>query len=92
MFVRGLMRLLYYAVVAYVIFSVYRFFKNLGRPRAKPPEPDRLTGVMVKDEACQMYLPRSDALRETIDGRDYFFCSKECRKKFLDERKRGPLD
>jgi YHS domain-containing protein len=42
---------------------------------------------MVKDEACLTYVPKEDALREVIDGREYFFCSKECRKKFLSDRK-----
>jgi uncharacterized protein len=89
MFIRGLFRLMYYAVVAYIIFSVYRFLKNLGKPRRRPQEPARLSGVMVKDEACQTYLPRNEALRDVIDGQEYFFCSKDCRQKFLDERKRA---
>jgi YHS domain-containing protein len=90
MFIRGLFRLMYYAIVAYVIYSIYKFIKNLGRPRSRPSEPARLSGVMVKDEACQTYLPRNEALRDVIDGREYFFCSKDCRQKFLEERKRGP--
>jgi YHS domain-containing protein len=89
MFIRGFFRLMYYAIVAYIIFSVYRFLKNLGKPRRRPQEPARISGVMVKDEACQTYLPRSEALRDVVDGQEYFFCSKDCRQKFLDERKRG---
>ena len=54
---------MYYAVVAYIIYSFYRFLKNLGRPRRQPQEPARISGVMVKDESCQTYLPRSEALR-----------------------------
>lgn len=80
---------MYYAVVAYIIYSFYRFLKNLGRPRRQPQEPARISGVMVKDESCQTYLPRSEALREVVDGREYFFCSKDCRQKFLEERKRA---
>ena len=80
---------MYYAVVAYIIYSVYQFLKNLGKPRRAPREPARISGVMVKDEACQTYLPRSEALRDVIDGREYFFCSKDCRQKFLEERKRA---
>jgi YHS domain-containing protein len=87
MFIRGLFRLFYYAVMAYVVYSVYRFFKNLGRPRQGAKPRAQLSGVMVKDEACQIYLPKDQALRETIGGREYFFCSKECREKFLQERK-----
>ena len=54
---------MYYAVVAYIIYSVYQFLKNLGKPRRAPQEPARISGVMVKDESCQTYLPRSEALR-----------------------------
>jgi YHS domain-containing protein len=89
MFIRGFFRLIYYAIVAYLIYSAYLFLKNLGKPRRKPQETARLSGVMVKDEACQTYLPRNEALRDVIDGREYFFCSKDCRQKFLDERKRS---
>ena len=89
MFIRGLFRLMYYAIVAYIIYSVYRFLKSLGRPRRPPQEPARLSGVMVKDEACQTYLPRNEALRDVIDGQEHFFCSKDCRQKYLDERKRS---
>jgi YHS domain-containing protein len=44
---------------------------------------------MVKDEACNIYLPKEDAIREIIDGKEHFFCSHECRKKFLEQRKSG---
>jgi YHS domain-containing protein len=37
-----------------------------------------VTDVMVKDPVCGMYLPRGDAIRETIDGRTFYFCSQEC--------------
>jgi YHS domain-containing protein len=86
----GILRLIYFAVWAYFAFIVYRFVRNIwrriSRPAPKAAKP-RLSGVMVKDEACLTYVPKEDALREVIDGREYFFCSKECRKKFLSDRK-----
>lgn len=87
---QGILRLIYFAVWAYFFFIVYRSVRNLWRKIA-PPQPKtpqhRLSGVMVKDEACLTYVAKEDALREMIDGREYFFCSKECRKKFLGDRK-----
>lgn len=88
MFIRGFFRLFYYIFVAYMIFSVYRFVIGLGRKRPAAKDPARLSGIMVKDETCQIYLPRENAFRETVDGREYFFCSKECRKKFFKEGQR----
>ncbi len=85
MFIRGLLRLLYYGALVYLAFTVYRLL--FGSARRKAASRKKLSGVMVKDETCQTYLPREDALRETFEGREYFFCSKACRQKFLDERK-----
>ena len=88
----GLMKLIFYAVWAYIIYSVYRFVRNIWRRIAPPPakpEPRRVSGVMVKDEACGTYIPQDEALRETVGGKEYFFCSKECRTKFLNELKKS---
>jgi uncharacterized protein len=41
-----------------------------------------LDGEMVKDPCCETYIPRDSAIRARIDGRDYYFCSKECLRKF----------
>jgi YHS domain-containing protein len=42
---------------------------------------------MVKDEVCNTYLPREDAIREVIKGEEHFFCSNDCRQKFLEAKK-----
>jgi len=36
---------------------------------------------MVKDEVCGTYIPREEALTETRDGVERFYCSEECRRK-----------
>jgi YHS domain-containing protein len=89
MFIRGFFRLLYYIFWVVLIYSIYRWIRGAARRVSRPPRTDpRLSGHMVKDETCQTYLPKEEALREMIDGREYFFCSKECRTKFLEERKK----
>ncbi len=84
-------RLVTYTILAYAVYLIYRFLRNLGRavrPPDRPPEP-RLTGTMVKDEACGTYIPKEGAIRDLIDGEERFFCSKECRGKFIAERKKA---
>jgi YHS domain-containing protein len=83
MFIRGLFRLVYYAFSAYLVWSVYRLLTGASRRKARPAAKPRLSGMMVKDEICQTYLPKENALRETSDGREHYFCSPECRTKFL---------
>ena len=44
--------------------------------------------IMVKDPACGVYLPESDAIKAKIKGETHYFCSEECIAKF----KRGIKD
>lgn len=82
-----MIRFIYYAFLAYVIYLIYKFFQNLAKRTMPPQQTPRLSGMMVKDEACNTYVPKEEALREVIGGKEYFFCSKECRKKFLEQMK-----
>lgn len=86
---RGVFRLLYYAMLAYFVYAVYKFLLGLGRRRRPSKPATRLSGMMVKDEACETYIPKEEAIREVIDGKEYFFCSKDCRRKILDQVKKS---
>ena len=79
----GLFRLVVYAFVAYLVWKFIR--KAFAPPASNSPSPraGARSGVMVKDEVCQTYLPREDAIPAKIDGRERFFCSEACRAKFL---------
>jgi YHS domain-containing protein len=44
--------------------------------------------IMVKDPQCEVFFPKNEAVRARIDGRDLFFCSTECRDKFLENQPR----
>jgi len=59
---------------------------NPQRPRRTPEEPQpRRAGTsarLVKDPVCGTYVPESSALR----AGDMFFCSEECRGKYLEKR------
>jgi YHS domain-containing protein len=41
---------------------------------------------MVRDPVCQLYLPRAEAIRHKVHGREYFFCSPGCFDKFIARR------
>ncbi|MFQ6083088.1 MAG: YHS domain-containing protein [Candidatus Aminicenantia bacterium] len=42
---------------------------------------------MVKDEICNTYLPKEEAIEVNFQGRKYYFCSDTCRQKFLKDGK-----
>ncbi|WP_427340051.1 YHS domain-containing protein [Caloranaerobacter sp. DY30410] len=37
----------------------------------------------AKDPVCGMYVSKTDSIRRTINGRTYYFCSRECEEKFI---------
>ena len=83
----GFFRLVFYFVFAYVIYLFLRLLfspRRTARPQASRSQPSE---VMVKDETCNTYLPREEAILEKAEGKDYYFYSQECRQKFLEQRK-----
>jgi YHS domain-containing protein len=82
-----MIKFIYYALLAYLIYLVLRFFQSLSRKTPRRPSRPQPSGMMVKDEFCSTYLPREDAIREVYEGKEYFFCSQECRQKYLEQRK-----
>ena len=53
--------------------------------KTSPPGPDPAQPQkMVKDPCCGMYMDPRLALRVKGGDGDVFFCSEECRRKYLD--------
>jgi YHS domain-containing protein len=40
-------------------------------------------GELKKDPICGTYVSTAGSLKQTVDGSTIYFCSKECRDKFL---------
>jgi YHS domain-containing protein len=60
-----------------ILFSPFRK-KTAGKGVIMGADGQPVTDVMVKDPVCGLYLPKGDAVRETVGGRTLFFCSQEC--------------
>lgn len=76
-------RLILGLALGYVAYRVVRKLKEmftLGGPTQSPPMPQ--PDVLVQDPVCGTFIPRQEALKLTRDGRDYFFCSEGCLKRF----------
>ena len=79
----GLLILLYYLVRGWISPS-----------KSRQMDPSRgtreLESEMVKDPHCQTYIPKNSAIRARIDGRDYYFCSRQCVKRFKGKMEENP--
>ena len=74
-----LLVLLYLAPVVLKKFFGVRLVTR-ARPDAQPRE---IRGTMRKDPACGTYVDVAAALQASRDGRVFYFCSEDCRRKFL---------
>lgn len=83
----GLLRFIFYALLAYIVYKFIRLYQKLSQKGPSPRRAKQHSGLMVKDEMCNTYLPREDAIKEIKEGKEFFFCSKECRQKFLESKK-----
>lgn len=78
----GFLRFILFLFIAYVAFLFVRIYLGLKRAKTRPPTPRQVRGVMVKDEICETYIPREEALTDVRGGVEHYFCSEECRRKF----------
>jgi len=78
---------------AFLFFIAFWFVQRLlgsllgvgkGRQARKAPDPGRSKpNQMVKDPVCGMYLDHRLALALEVKGDTFYFCSQECRSKYL---------
>jgi uncharacterized protein len=78
-------QLLFLALIVALGYLIMKFLfpKRRIRRETKGHAPTAVTEEMVRDPVCQLYLPRSEALRRKIRGQEHFFCSPGCLDKFL---------
>ena len=82
-----MIRLLLLAVFLFLFFTVLRYVIQTGFRSGKKLNEEPGLEELVQDPYCQTYIPMRTAVRKRLEGRDYHFCSKECLRKFLDQRK-----
>jgi len=84
---QGFFRIVLYFLVAYVLYRIIRFFQAVKQIGKNAAAPKPRSGLMVKDEMCNTYLPEEEALKLKQGGKDFYFCSETCRHKFLESKK-----
>lgn len=69
-----------------LIYFGYRMVKtwiirNISVPGGQARH--EIDDVMIKDPVCEVYFPKRDGVHLSVDGQDMYFCSEECRDKFM---------
>jgi len=79
------------AIILLVIYLVRGALRDFLRRLLSPPSPPNpgtgeIRGVMMKDPVCGTYVDVAAAVTGNRGGKNYFFCSEECRQKFASAR------
>lgn len=75
-------------IFVFLAYFAYRLFKGLLGTVGRVSEQNSNGNViseMVQDPFCKTYIPRNEACRIVLNGKEYFFCSQECAEKFKDK-------
>jgi uncharacterized protein len=77
-------------VILFIIRLVVSFFRGTlapargtAKPRGSAAKPERIGGKLVQDPECGTYIPEERAIRHGRGDRVQFFCSVDCRDKWL---------
>lgn len=85
--------------ILFLLFVVLAFFWWVGRllgaarrrgaagQRADSGKAEPSQGRMVRDRVCNTFIPEAKALRLQAGEQEHFFCSEECRDRFLSGQK-----
>lgn len=83
------MRLLIIIAVAYLAYRALKswMLQNASTKKTVAGETaGEIDDVMVKDPFCQAYFPKRNGVRLKANGENLYFCSQECRDKFVEVR------
>ena len=84
MMFRLILFILFLFILYNVLHTLMKGVLSFRRTADRKFEPEEL----VQDPWCQTYIPKGSAVKKKLAGRDYYFCSQECLRKYL-ERKKG---
>lgn len=77
------MRTILYIVLIFLVYRLVKgyLYQRRGFPSNKGYQP--FGDEMVFDPSCQSYIPKDSALRVKDGDTIHYFCSEECRGRFL---------
>jgi len=81
-----MIKLLIYILLIYVAYKVIKAWAtpSVSTERREERDAGLVDDIMIKDPVCGVYFPKKDGIYLNADGRDMYFCSSECRDRFVD--------
>ena len=80
-----MLRFVIYVILAYILYRVVKGVFSPGT-RIDDRTSDGVIDEMIQDPNCKTYIPRRDAIKKVVGGKEYFFCSEKCASEFEAEK------
>jgi len=79
------MKLIIYLLLIYLVYKVIKAWKTPSAYSGKEEygSAGQVDDLMVKDPVCGVYFLKKDGIYLNADGRDVYFCSSECRDRYV---------
>jgi len=74
------MRIDIFILLLIVAIVLYRWYQKA--PKTKSGDAALPSTEMVLDPNCSTYIPETEAIKATIAGTDYCFCSEKCAENY----------
>lgn len=87
-------KLIIIAILAYIVWKLFAndFLKRKqeAEKEAKDEQEQKIAaGEMARDPECGVWVSMDDSISVKNGNKNYYFCSYECRDKFLKELRSG---
>ncbi len=81
-------KLLIYFGLGYVAYKLFKALvspKTASQRKVRPQPAGQIDDIMIKDPFCEAYFPKRDGVHLNFGGKNLYFCSSDCRDKYLAE-------
>ena len=85
------MRFLIFLLLIYFCYILFKSRKkSVKKPAVKSVDSvNKADDIMVYDPCCKIYYPKTNCISFKDKDKTLYFCSKECKNKFLKNKKKG---
>jgi len=81
-----------FIIILVIFYLVYKSAKSWMNKILSPNQTvsggmnEEIDDVMVKDPYCEVYFPQRKGYPYNFKGEQLYFCSKECKEKFIADK------
>jgi len=78
-----MLRFILFTILFFILYYALLSLLRVILPPKKRMNREFESEELVQDPNCQTYIPKASAVKKRISGKVLYFCSQECKKRYL---------